>query len=277
MKFTKIYLLLTTWSLLACQEEVFIDLAENPSTPVIEAVWTDNVGLNHVKIFTSKDYFESEEPIAITNAEVYIVNETSGSRIAFKYLPQTRSYLPVNNKVAKIGHQYQLNVLIGGNHYQAKGTTLEPPSLDSIAVEYKEERLFREEGYYLTLFGDIPFTSDNNYRIKIIRNDTLLNRRSDYLLFDETFGVPLTNRGLELNGFVFKKNDRVRVELYRLNRDAFNYLNELVNLLFNDGGLFSPPPQNPTSNISLVSGGGDVLGYFKTASVVSATVLIDPD
>ena len=261
----------------SCQEEVFIDLAEHPSTPVIEAIWTDIAGLNQVSITTTKNYYEPDFNEIITDAEVFMINETTGKKIEFRYLPQARTYLPLNNRVAKIGHSYQLNVIYNNNHYQSNGTTLEPPTLDSIAVEFRDQRLFREEGYYLTLYGDIPFETDNYYRIRIIRNDTLLNRRNDYLLFDDTFGTQILNNGFELNGYVFNKNDRVRLELYRLNKDAYDYLNELVGLLFNDGGLFSPPPQNPTSNIRLISGVGDVLGYFMTSSVVSANLIIDED
>ena len=278
MKSIYLYIVLfISLSLVSCQEEVFIDLGEEPAIPVIEGIWTDMAGLNQVSVTTSKNYYEPEANQIITDAKVYMINEDSGEKIEFSYLPQARTYLPVNNRVARLGNRYQLNVIHNNNHYQASGTTLPPPTLDSIAVDFKQERLFRDEGYYLTLYGDIPFETDNYYRIKIVRNDTLLNRRNDYLLFDDTFGTQILNRGFELNGYVFKKNDRVRLELYRLNKDAYDYLNELVGLLFNDGGLFSPPPQNPTSNIKVISGTGDVLGYFMTSSVVNATLIIDED
>jgi len=278
MKKSCLYILLIIPIFLgSCQEEVFIELGEQPTIPVIEAIWTDMPGFNHVSITTSKDYYEPEVNQIITNAQVYIINENSGERIDFNYLTQARTYLPINNRIAQPGQRYQLNVIYNDTHYQSTGTTLEPPTLDSIAVEFREERIFREEGYYLTLYGDIPFETDNFYRIRIVRNDTLLNRRNDYLLFDDTFGTEILNRGFELNGYVFKKNDRVRLELYRLNSDAYDYLNELVGLLFNDGGLFSPPPQNPTSNIKVISGLGDVLGYFMTSSVVNASLVVDGD
>lgn len=278
MKKSNLYLFLMLSSILfSCQEEVFIDLADNPSIPVIEAIWTDVAGMNNVTITTTKDYYDPENREVIDNADVYMINETTGNKLEFRYISQTRSYLPVNNKVGRVGHQYQLNVIIGDTHYQGRGTILAPPTLDSISVEYKDERLFREEGYYITVFGDIPFDRDNFYRIKIIRNDTLLNRRNDYLLFDDTFGTEILNRGFELSGYVFKKNDRIRLELYRLNQNVFGYFNELVALLFNDGGLFSPPPQNPSSNITVISGTGDVLGYFMTSSVVHGTIIIDGD
>ena len=141
---------------------------------------------------------------------------------------------------------------------------------------YEKDRPFRGEGYFLKVYGKIPFLDNNQYRIRVIENDTLKNERGDYLLFDDTFGLQVFEKGLEL-GYAFQKNDRVRLELYRLNKDAFVYLSQLVNLLFNDGGLFSPPPQNPTSNIRVVSGKGEVLGYFAVSPLLSRTVVIAPD
>ncbi len=88
--------------------------------------------------------------------------------------------------------------------------------------------------------------------------------RLDWRFFEE---------GLEL-GYSFQENDRVRLELFRLNQDAFDYLNQLVNLLFSDGGLFSPPPQNPDTNIRVVSGNPEVLGYFIVSPVLSRSLVI---
>ncbi|MBT0810658.1 DUF4249 domain-containing protein [Litoribacter ruber] len=265
---------ITALLLTACQEEVFIELDSQPDIPVIEAIWTDAPGLNQVTISYSKDYYNLDENQVERDAEVFIRDEETEQIFPFRFVPQIGAYLPINNQTARIGREYSLHVLMNGRDFYSKGRVLPPPTLDSIAVNYREERLFREEGYYLTLYGDIPFETENNYRIRIVRNDTLLNRRNDYLLFDDTFGTQILNRGFELNGYAFKENDRVRLELFRLNRDAYDYLNELVGLLFNDGGLFSPPPQNPTSNIRELNENGEVLGYFKCSSVLSSIITI---
>jgi hypothetical protein len=107
----------------------------------------------------------------------------------------------------------------------------------------------------------------------VIENDTLKNQREDYLLFDDTFGLTFFEQGLEL-GYAFQEKDVVRLELFRLNKDAYDYLNQLVNLLFNDGGLFSPPPQNPESNIRVVKGNSEVLGYFLVSPLFTRTIVI---
>src|SRR5690606_40354016 len=124
-----------------------------------------------------------------------------------------------------------------------------------------EEKLFRDEGYYIKVYGEIPFEDDNYYRIRIIENDTLKDGQDDYLLFDDTFGLKFFDQGLELN-YDFSAGDTVDLELYRLNQKPYTYFVQLVNLFYSDGGLFSPPPQNPDTNIEVVNGHVDVLGYF---------------
>jgi hypothetical protein len=261
----------------ACQEEVVLPLKSTEPIPVIEAIWTDNPSVNQVKISYSKDYYDTASFDIEENAFVSITNTRTGGRVNFRFNKESRKYVAERNVSGTLGESYELNVRIGEKEYSSTGSILFPPLLDSITYNFREDRIFREEGYYLTVFGKIPFEDDNNYRIRIIKNDTLLNSRFDYLLFDDTFGTNIFDNGFELNGFPFQKNDKVRLELYRLNQDAFDYINQLVGLLFNDGGLFSPPPQNPTSNIRVKTGGGQVLGYFMASPFLSETILIDPD
>ncbi|MFC0261109.1 DUF4249 family protein [Fontibacter flavus] len=273
----KIVLLILVIVLYSCQEEVFLELRTIDARPVIEGVWTNLGNVNYVKVTRSRDFYDEDANEVIMDAQVMVTNLRNGQVVPFRFSHQVDRYLPINNIGGIIGDSYRLSVKIGDDEYQSEGILLEPPRLDSITYEFKDERLFREEGYYLTMYGDIPFTENNFYRIRVVRNDTLLNRRNDYLLFDDTFGTSILNRGFELNGFTFQENDKVRLELFRLNRDAFDYLNQLVSLLFNDGGLFSPPPQNPESNIRLVKGELEPLGYFMVSPMLHETIVITTD
>lgn len=262
----------------ACQEEVRLPLDNTLKTPVIEATWTNNTSANQVKLSYSREYYDTLENEIISDATVRIYDETSGEQIDFRYLENNDQYLPINNKTAILGHNYKLEVMINDMVYTADGHMLEPPILDSITYNFENERPpFRSEGYYLTIYGKIPFEENNYYRLKVSKNDTLLNRRSDYLLFDDTFGTSILNNGFELNTYTFKAEDKVKLELYRMNEGPYDYLNQLIGLLFNDGGLFSPPPENPKSNIVVERGTGQVLGYFMTAPVVVKTVVIEED
>ncbi len=263
--------------LLACQEEVFLDLSNREPVPVIEGVWTNSGSINQVKVSFSRDYYDEIPNEVVKDAEVIVRNTNTGKEVPFMYSEIAERYLPIRNFSGSIGESYELSVRIGDHLYKSNGTMLAPPTLDSIQSAFKEQRPLRREGYYLTIFGQIPFTEDNNYRIRIVRNDTLLNNRGDYLLFDDSFGTSILSRGFELNGFPFRANDRVRLELFRMNQDAYTYLNDLVTLLFNDGGLFSPPPQNPQSNIRVEEGGGEVMGYFMVSPYLSSMITIKPD
>ena len=258
----------------SCQEEVFLDLdRKDARIPVIEGHWTDQGIYNEVKISLSKNYYDSLEQELVRDAEVFVKELSTGRKITFTYLNATRSYRPNPSERAKVGETYQLNVNWKGQVFQSEGLMLEAPTVDSVTWEYQEKRLFREEGYFVKVYGKIPFPENNYYRIRVIENDTLKNQREDYLLFDDAFGLQVFEEGLEL-GYAFQKNDRVRMELYRLNKDAFDYLSQLVSLLFNDGGLFSPPPQNPESNIRVVKGNSQVLGYFVVSPVLARTVIL---
>lgn len=267
-----ILIAILSWS---CQEEVELPLGEKDKlVPTIEGHWTDQGIYNSVKITLSKNYYDSTEIEVVKDAEVYITIPGTDKKIPFIFLGGSNNYRPANPQDrAEIGERYKLHVKWKDNIYESEGVMLEPPIVDSVTWSFEEERLFREEGYYIKVYGRIPFEEDNNYRIRVIENDTLKNRREDYLLFDDTFGLTFFEEGLEL-GYGFQENDRVRLELYRLNRDAYDYLNQLVNLLFSDGGLFSPPPQNPDTNIKVVAGDPEVLGYFSVSPLLTRTIVI---
>jgi len=271
-RITGVLLAILCWS---CQEEVTLPLGEKEElVPTIEGYWTDQSVFNEVRLTLSKDYYDSLEVTVIDDAQVSITVASSGRVIPFIFLQGSGLYRPANPQDrAIVGESYQLNVKWKDNVYASEGLMLQPPKVDSVTWSYEEERVFRDEGYYIKVYGQIPFTEDNNYRIKVIENDTLKNGREDYLLFDDTFGLQFFEEGLEL-GYAFEENDKVRLELFRLNRNAFEYLNQLVNLLYNDGGLFSPPPQNPDTNITVIQGDPEVLGYFVVTPVLTQTVII---
>jgi hypothetical protein len=262
--------------LVSCQEEVELPLANlDQMVPVIEANWTDQRLYNEVRVSLAQSYFDNGSRNVISDAEVTIRELGSSKIIRFGYRPETFSFRPLNsNEIAKIGKTYRLEVKWKEHVFQAEGTMLEPPILDSLTYEFVEKKPFREDGYYIKVFGKIPFQNDNNYRIRIIENDTLKNGRNDYLLFDDTFGLNFFEEGLQLN-YAFDAGDIVSLELYRLNGEMYDYFTQLVNLLFSDGGLFSPPPQNPNTNIKLIKGKSDVLGFFLVSPILRETVKIE--
>jgi len=272
----RICIILLAVASFSCQEEVNLPLGRIDSpVPVIEAIWSDRPFYNEVKITLAQNYLDNSEIDVVKDAQVFIINTRSKEVIPFRFDQGNLSYIPVETtKRAEIGESYQLFIQWKDNQFTASGEMLAPPIVDSLTYKYKKERLFRDEGYYIKVYGKIPYQENNYYRIRVIENDTLKNDRDDYLLFDDTFGLTFFENGLELN-YDFAEGDKVRLELYRLNKEPYNYFTQLVSLLYNDGGLFSPPPQNPDTNIEVISGSSDVLGYFSVASILTESVAIE--
>lgn len=274
----KLGLIAITSLFFACQEQVDLPLATIEGTvPIIEAEWTDFPAFNEVKISLAQNYFDNGEQQIVSDASVAIAVPGTEEVIPFVFEERSQSYRPISDRlVAELGKTYELQIGWRENLYRSSAVMLEAPTLDSLTYQFEEERIFRDEGYYITAFGKIPFPDDNFYRIKIIQNDTLLNDPDDYLLFDDTFGLSFFEDGLELN-YAFKAQDRVRLVLYRLNEPVYEYFNQLVDLLFTDGGLFSPPPQNPDTNIETVLGTDQAEGYFMVSPIITRSIFINEE
>ena len=132
---------------------------------------------------------------------------------------------------------------------------------------YEKATSLVEEGYYLSIGANSPDPNIVNYfRWKVYEGDSLYNgvndiivARDDYFEGEFQFQFP----------YPFELGDGVKVEMYSLNKDAYDYYQGFVTVLQSDGGLFSPPPVNAPSNIS-----ERALGLFQACSVVSSEVII---
>lgn len=123
----------------------------------------------------------------------------------------------------------------------------------------------------LKLNAQEPQDREDQYLFKFYRNDTLVRDfpTDIYVAEDELLGGNIAE--LEIAGY-YAVGNVSRVEMYSLTREAFVYYSDLSNLLNGDGGMFSPPPVNPRSNIS-----NGALGYFQVSAIdVEELVVYDP-
>jgi hypothetical protein len=60
--------------------------------------------------------------------------------------------------------------------------------------------------------------------------------------------------------------------MYRISRDAYLFYNDLANILNGDGGMTSPSPVNPRSNI--FSSEGAELGFFQVSAVDKTNITV---
>lgn len=266
-----ILLLLLSAGFISCREMIELDLPQQQPKLVVEAELNNHRGPHLVHLSLTADYFSKEELPAVEDARV-IISDNTGLRDT---LVQANPGLYVSTALnGEIGRTYTLHIDWNGDRYESSGRLLEEAVIDSLNYRYFPQNPFFQEGYYIFFFGRVPPDRTNYFRFKVFKNDSLYNNRTDLLVQDDQF-LPDTLENIRFS-YPFETGDTVRLEMYTLNQDMYQYYRELITLLFNDGGLFSPPPQNPASNIrNLTDPDNPPLGYFQVASVTTGTIVIE--
>ncbi len=264
---------LTAVSFAGCREVVEVELPEEDARLVVEAELTDTPGPHSVRLRLTDDYFANGPLPPVTDALV-VISDNTGQQDTLEQLEEGL-YL-TQNLEGVIGRSYTLNIQWRGNIYESTSTLLEEAVIDSLSYAYFPANPIFEEGYYIFFFGKVPPGRTNYFRFKVYENDSLYNDRTDLLVQNDEF-LPDTLSNIRF-GYPFAEGDTVKLEMYTLNKEMYQYYLELITLLFNDGGLFSPPPQNPVSNIrNLSDSGNPPLGYFQVASITSGTIIIEEE
>lgn len=270
----------------ACQEVIDYELPVDEPQLVIEGnltYWADEPDRNQVSVSVSMSgsYYSTDDFPSVNDAFLQLDDITQGITYDLSLAEdQEGVYQNTENIPMAIDNEYRLRVSYEGNEYEASGTLLPVAELDSFSYRYREETIFLEEGYYFFFSGSTPKERGiNYYRFKIYEDDSLYNERSDYLIQSDEF-LQSEIDTLQLANYAFEEGDSVRIEMYSLERDMFRYYNELVELLFNDGGLFSSPPSNPTTNIiNTTHPDQPPLGFFQISSALGggATIIVEDD
>ncbi|MEM9832932.1 MAG: DUF4249 family protein [Bacteroidota bacterium] len=268
-------------ALAACQEEIALDLPNNDPQVVIEGYltyWEFQPERNgaEVKITTTGNYYDPNGATPVTDAQVTIRDETSSQEYVLT-APENSAGLYVNNDIpVDLGRSYTLRVDYQNQIYESQGAVLPVAEIDSFSYRFLEDFLFLDDGYYFFFSGRTPKERGiNYYRFLVYENDSLFDDPSDIFVQSDEFLNEQVDT-LQLANYVFDLGDSVRIEMYSISLEQFTYYNELVELLFNDGGLFSGPPRNPTSTIrNLTNPELPPLGFFQVSSALSGGATVE--
>jgi len=266
------YLLIGIISLInySCQKVIDVDLNKTDPKPVFEFILTnDSTKQDTCFITQTTSYFNSQKPTPIQGAKVIVkkddgTQETLKEVFPGKYITQ---FL-----VRREMHSYSMEATLpNGQKYNSTASYLYPvQDIDSLKAKYEKANGFFEAGYYIYFYGKDNGKQRNFYRFDLWQNDTMVTRDADkWLIGDDKF---LSNSGY-FSGlrapFAFRKGDSVFCQLSSMPQEEYDYLMQLQAQLNSDGGVFSPPPANPKTNIS--NGG---LGFFAANGIRSKGVRI---
>jgi hypothetical protein len=262
--------------LAGCDEAITLDLKQTPPRVVIEGQVTDVSGLQFVHITRSLDFYQSGKAEAVKNALVTITDDT-GESIRFLHNPRqhadsTGYYVSQGHFVGTVGRTYTMNVLLDDVTYTASDKLLRVTSFDSLG--YQPNRFRNRDKptdgkiMELLMYAKEPQETEDNYLFKFYRNDSLIyTDKNDVYVFND-YGI-----GERIDGVTspvyYAPGDTARVEMYSITRDGYLFYNDLATIMNSDGGMFSPPPANPRSNIS-----GGALGFFQVSSMTTAGLIV---
>jgi hypothetical protein len=192
--------------------------------------------------------------------------------------------------IAKINHQYQLNVTLDGNVYTSLTIQKRSAGIDSL-VSLLQDGTGGGFGpprdpYYLCGLVAKDKTDKNTdyYWIKTYKNDTLFASSSDINVSIDGTNGPVNDESVDSTDFTppitflgfkrYSKNDVCKVEIHSISHDTYYFFIQ-AQAQINNGGLFATTPENVKTNIITPSTAKTKgIGWFNMASVVSKSKIV---
>jgi hypothetical protein len=280
-------LLFAFFGLSSCNNEDVIDVDLKPGINllVVDGWITDKNEPSVIYLTRSGSYFENTPAPPVSGA-ILTVADNEGNKETLreskpgKYVTQALR--------GKIGHTYTLSIQVDGEEYTASTQLRRVPVIDSLRITYDEGEFTEEEekengwtglkdereGYYLYYYGPEPEGMGDNYRFKIYQNDVMRSRPEDMVFVNDEYIDGKYLRDIKLNSRPIKSTEHLRVEIWSIDQETYQYYFELLPQIVN-GGLLTVPPANVRSNIKNSNPNGKkALGWFGSSavSVINVTV-----
>lgn len=268
----------------SCEDVVQVKLDEGSKLYVIDAFVNNLRGIQSIRVVTNDSYFSNREAPPVTGAQVILTDLTISKAYTFTY--SSNGYYTYDqgtaDTIARVNHQYKLEVTIDGKTYSSLNIQKRPASIDSIGVLPNDGGGFgppsTDSSYICYLFAkDKADNVTDYYWIKTFRNDSLFKASSDLnVCIDGTNGavinapqdsIDFTAPGTFLGFKSYRKGDKCRVEIHSINRDTYFFFIQ-ASAQINNGGLFATTPENVKTNILTPSDAKTkAIGRFEVSSV----------
>jgi len=260
---------------LSCDEVIQLDPEQTDQKIVIEALVTDDPDLNYVRITSNVDFYYQGKIPGISGASILVLDDIGNVYDFVEYdtsNPDSSGYyFPQPAFTGIINNTYTLDVTLNGITYSATEPMLPNFELDSLSVRKDpdpgqddiEDNLL----YNVLFYGFEPQETKDYYYFEFFANDELLRNEADVFISDDIFLAGKIS-GLEFP-FNYALGDSATIRVFSISRKVYLFYSELASVLGNDGGMFSPPPANPLTNMS-----NGALGVFQVSSVKKKSIRV---
>jgi hypothetical protein len=259
--------IISFFSLVSCEKVIDVDLNENNPLMVIDGGLTGRQSPDTIKLSWTGSYFGDGNFSPVTGANVNVSDDIGNSENLKEVAP---GFYVIENFKGRAGGTYHLSINANSKTYTASSKMLNPVEITQLTYRYKDRSLGTREGNYVTAYFDDPAGTQNYYLIKASGTNVSFNNGSDqfFVLNDELFDGGMA--AIEIP-FIHFERGLAEVELFSIDKIAFNYYTSLNEIIQNPGpSPFSGVPQNSAkSNIQ-----GDAVGFFQTFSLSKAIIKI---
>ncbi|MDX5420930.1 MAG: DUF4249 domain-containing protein [Hymenobacteraceae bacterium] len=254
----KIFLYLSTvltLGLTSCEEVIEYELRTADTKLVVEGLITNQPGPYQVRLSTTKGYLDQGRTPGVNGALVIV----SDNRGIADTLQQVSEGLYQTSKLqGQPGNTYYLRAVVDGKEYTAQSFMPAVSPIDSLTFVYKQSSNENDNGYHPYLHFSDPAGKGNYYRWNVFVNGKL--DPDELAIFnDELYDGKSGSVDMQ---FGLKEGDRIKVELYSLNKPGYEFWLALANQQNASGGPFETTPANAPSNIS-----GGAIGFFGASAV----------
>lgn len=299
----RLFILLTTLTIMSCEDEIFPTLNTNDPIIVVDAWVTNKPEPQTIRLTRTQDYFTDQFAAGIIGAQVIVTDEDG---LEYNFMEQGNGdYVwepTVDQPVFGMsGKSYRLIVEAGNTILESNTQMGRVPEIDSVGFRFEPEDGFLPDSYIADLWARDPVGEDDTYWIKTWKNGVYLSKPSEIsLAYDAGFSAGGNIDGLifiqpirdSINPFDEDDNDEILspyapgdsiyVEIHSLSEESFKYLTDLRTQTNRPGGfgeLFATPLANVGTNVRVISNNGeeDVLGFFNVAEVSTGGRFLDPN
>lgn len=268
--------------LASCDEPYIIEPQDIDPVFIIEGLLTDQLKQHYIRITQTGDFYSTGATPRVSGAQV-MVTDSNGN--IFAYVEEEDSiglYLSQEIFQGEVGVTYHLNVTLGNTTYTASDELMRVTTIDSTVYRIDEDRKaeLEKDGdnaneedvgryYEVLMYTKEPQETVDYYLFKFYRDGEIVNYDGRDIYYADDVIVQENINGIAANDW-YRKGELATYEMYSLTRTAFLYYADLNITINNDGGLFSPLPTNPRTNIS-----NGALGLFQVSAVAVDEVTIE--
>ncbi|WP_299776515.1 DUF4249 domain-containing protein [uncultured Formosa sp.] len=275
MKNTLYIFLVALFSMLtSCTDVVEVDVPTADARLVIEAsldIVKGTSGMEQtIKLSTTTPYFETEEPRAVTGAEVTVTRVSDNAVFVFE--DQLNGEYTTTSFGALLDETYTLNVVYNGETFTATETLL--PTTSITRVTQSRDGGFLPEALELNVYFNDPVDETNFYILRYFEvgdlyptlfsvSDEFLNGNEVHMFFEKD-GDDEEDE--------FEPGDIVDVNLYNVSETYYNYMDILIGQSGSSGNPFSPAPVELRGNcINITNADNYPYGYFRVTQTDAVT------